>query len=177
MKTKYLTAIVATIIACSITAKAQFAFVEPSKRVVPAYLRTVKESVTTEPSYYNNISTRAIRNFVMDFPEVSNESWFCTQDLFVAMFTLNDVNYRIDYDRKGNWIETFRTYNERNLPDDVRQGVKSSYYDYDIYLVQEIQQPFHPNVYIIHLDGKKRLINLQVCNGVMYEWQKFKKSK
>jgi hypothetical protein len=177
MKTKYLIAIVGLGIAFSMTAKGQFAFVEPSRKTVPAYLRTVRESVTTEPSYYNNISTRAIRNFVADYPEVSNENWFCTQDLFIAMFTLNDVNYRIDYDRKGNWIETFRTYNERSLPDDVKQSVKGSYYDYDIYLVQEIQQPFHPNVYIIHLDGKKRLINLQVCNGVIYEWQKFKKSK
>ena len=113
----------------------------------------------------------------MDFPEVSNENWFCTEELFVAMFTLDDVNYRVDYDRKGNWIETFRTYNEKSLPEDVRQSVKVSYYDYNIYLVQEIQQPFHPNVYIVHLDGKKRLINLQVCNGVIHEWQKFKKSK
>jgi hypothetical protein len=175
MKIKFFIAFMGIVIA-SMTAKAQFAFVEPSKRTVPAYLRTVKENVT-EPSYYNNISTRAIRNFVMDFPEVSNETWFCTQDLFVAMFTLNDVNYRIDYDRKGNWIETFRTYNEKSLPDDVRQSVKVSYYDYNIYLVQEIQQPFHPNVYIIHLEGTKRLINLQVCNGVIHEWQKFKKSK
>ena len=74
------------------------------------------------PVYYNNISTRAIRDFVMNFPEISNETWFCTADLFVAMFTLNDITYRIDYDRKGNWIETFRTYNETNMPSDLRQN-------------------------------------------------------
>jgi len=176
MKTKYVVGIVSMVITLSMTAKAQFAFVEPSKKTVPAYLRAVKENVA-EPSYYNNISTRALRNFIMDFPEVSNENWFCTQDMFVAMFRLNDINYRVDYDRKGNWIETFRTYTEKDLPDDVRQSVKGSYYDYSIYLVQEIQQPFHPSVYVVHLEGKKKLINLQVCNGVINEWQKFKKSK
>jgi len=176
MKAKYIIALIGTVVAFSMTAQAQFAFVEPSTKTVPAYLRAVKDN-TSGAAFYNNISTRAIRKFVMDFPEVSNENWFCTEELFVAMFTLDDVNYRVDYDRKGNWIETFRTYNEKGLPEDVRQSVKVSYYDYNIYLVQEIQQPFHPNVYIVHLDGKKRLINLQVCNGVIHEWQKFKKSK
>lgn len=176
MKTKFVTALIGFVIAFSMTAKAQFAFVEPSRNTVPAYLRAIKDN-SSGTSFYNNISTRAVRKFVMDFPEVSNENWFCTEELFVAMFTLDEINYRVDYDKKGNWIETFRTYNEKNLPEDVRQSVKASYYDYNIYLVQEIQQPFHPNVYIVHLDGKKRLINLQVCNGVIHEWQKFKKSK
>jgi hypothetical protein len=175
MKTKFLIALTGMVIAISITAKAQFAFAEPTKKVIP-YLRWVKENVS-EPAYYNNISMKAIRDFAMNFPEISDENWLSTPDLFVAMFTLNDINYRIDYDRKGNWIETFRTYREANLPEDVRQAVKGSYYEYNIYLVQEIIQPFHPVLYIVHLEGKKKLINLQLCNGVMQEWQKFRKSK
>src|ERR1044072_4299578 len=118
MKTKFFIAFTGLIIASSMTAKAQFAFVEPSKKNVPSYLRTVKENIS-DNVYYNNISTRAIRDFIMNYPEVSNENWFSTSELFVAMFTLNDINYRIDYDRKGNWIETFRTYGERNLPEDL----------------------------------------------------------
>jgi len=175
MKIKSFIAFTGIAIVFSVVAKGQFAFVEPSTRMVPAYLRTVKD--VSETVYHNNISTRAIRNFLINFPEVSNENWLSTPDLFIAMFRLNDVNYRIDYDRNGNWIETFRTYDETNLPEDVRQSVKASYYDYKIYLVQEIEQPFRPTIYIIHLDGKKRLINIQICNGVVYEWQKFKKSK
>lgn len=176
MKTKFFIALIGIFVAVSTTAKGQFAFVEPSTKKTPSYLRAVKENVS-EIIYYNNISTRAIRNFVLNFPEVSNENWFSTSDLFVATFTLNDITYRIDYDRKGNWIETLRTYDETNMPSDLRQAVKGSYYDYNIYLVQEIEQPFHPIIYIVHLDGKKRLINLQICNGVIHEWQKFKKSK
>jgi len=175
MKTKFFITLTGMIVAFSVTAKAQYAFAEPSKNVTP-YLRWVKEN-SSEPAYYNNISTRAIRDFVMNFPEVSHETWLSTPDLFVAMFTLNDVNYRVDYDSRGNWIETFKTYGEKKLPDDVRQAVKGSYYDYNIYLVQEIVQPFHPALYIVHLDGKKKLINLQIYDGVMQEWQKFRKSK
>ena len=175
MKPKFLIAFTGLLIALSATVKGQYAFIEPSKSNAAAYMRTIKENAT-ELIYYNNISTRAIRDFLVNFPEVSNENWFSTPELFIAMFTLNDVNYRIDYDKRGSWIETFRTYGESNLPEDVRQSVKASYYDYNIYLVQEIQQPFHPTIYIVHLDGKKRLINIQICNGVIFEWQKFKKS-
>jgi hypothetical protein len=174
MKTKLIIAFIGIGVVLSASAKGQFAFVEPSKVRTPSYLRTENAS---EAVYYNNISTRAIRNFVLNFPEISNENWLSTADLFVAMFTLNDISYRIDYDKKGNWIETFRTYDETNMSSDLRQIIKSSYYDYDIYLVQDIEQPFHPTIYIVHLDGKKQLINLQVCNGVIHEWQKFKKSK
>jgi len=176
MKTKIFITFIGAVFIFSAAAKGQFAFLEPSRKTVPAYLRTVKENASA-PSYYNNISARAIRDFVMNFPEVSNENWFCTPDLFVAMFTLNDINYRVDYDKKGSWIETFRTYGEANLPDDVRESIKSSYSDYNIYLAQEVQQPLHPVIYIIHLEGKKRLINLQVRNGVVYEWQNFRKSE
>ena len=176
MKTKFLIVFIVTLIAFAASVSAQqYAFVEPSKNTTP-YLRWVKENVS-EPSYYNNISTRAIRDFAINFPEVSHENWLSIPDLFVAMFTLNDVSYRVDYDSRGNWIETFKTYSEKRLPEDVRQAVKGSYYDYHIYLVQEIVQPFHPALYIVHLDGRKRLINLQIYDGAMQEWQTFKKSK
>ena len=124
-----------------------------------------------------NITTRAIRHFLENFSEVSHESWYCTPDLFVAMFKLNDIDYRVDYDRNGNWIETYRTYDETKMALDLRQSVQTIYWDYHIYLVQEIEQPRHPVMYIIHLENKTRLINLQVSNGVIFEWQKFTKSR
>jgi len=128
MKPKFLIAFTGLLVTLSTTVKGQYAFVEPSKNNAAAYMRTIKENAT-ELIYYNNISTRAIRDFLMNFPEVSNENWFSTPELFISMFTLNDVNYRVDYDKRGSWIETFKTYDESNLPEDVRQSVKASYSD------------------------------------------------
>jgi hypothetical protein len=101
------------------------------------------------------------------------------------MFILDDINYRVDYDKKGIWLHTIRTYNENKLPSDVRHLVKSSYYDYNIIVVQEIEIPWEPFMdfptdlftYIVHLEGKTKLINLRVSNGEMDEWEKFDKSK
>jgi hypothetical protein len=60
---------------------------------------------------------------------------------------------------------------------DLKQSVKSSYYDYTIFQVQEIEQPLHPLNYIVHLQGKGKLINLWIYNGQMEEWQNFKESE
>ena len=169
----------------SCKAQEEFAYSKTSSRKgATSYMRIIAENAA-DPTYYThydndkitNITSRAIRHFLVNFSEVSNETWYSTPELFVAMFKLNDIDYRVDYDRNGNWIETYRTYDETKMSPDLRQSVMSSYWDYHIYLVQEIQQLRHPVTYIIHLENKTKLINLQVSDGVVYEWQKFNKSK
>jgi len=135
-----------------------------------------KENVFV-PNYHNEINARAMRHFLTNFAEAANEKWYFIGNLFVVTLTLKGMDYRVDYSKKGRWIETIRTYAETELSADLRRTVKNSYRDFDISLVQDIQQPSHPIVYIIHLESKTKLIKLQVCNGVMDEWQKFEKSK
>jgi hypothetical protein len=126
----------------------------------------------------NDVNVNALRHFVRHFNDASSENWYATSDLVVALFTARDINYRVDYNiRNGNWIETFRTYSEAKMSPDLKQSVKSSYYDYTIFQVQEIEQPLHPVNYIVHLEGKAKLINLRIYNGEIEEEQNFKQSK
>jgi len=172
-------------LAVSTAAKGQFATSNITSRSdTPYYMKLIIENFADsgyQSRNYNekftNITTRAIRHFLENFNEVCNETWYCTPGLFVAMFKLNDIDYRVEYDKNGNWIETYRNYGETKMPPDVRQAVKGSYPDYDIYLIEEIVQPLHPIAYIIHLENKAKLINVRVSDGVIYEWQKFNKTK
>ena len=113
------------------------------------------------------------------FPEsfASDEAWFATDDGFVVKFKQDGVETRADYNKKGNWLHTIRTYDENRLPEDIRHLVKSSYYDYDILQVQEIEKPSNTFTYIVHLEGKTKFINLRITDENMEEWQKFDKSK
>jgi hypothetical protein len=129
------------------------------------------------PTYHNEINARAMRHFLINFAEAANEKWYFTGDMIIVTLTLKGIDYRVDYSKKGRWIETIRTYDQTELSADLRRTVKNSYRDFDISMVQDIQQPSHPIVYIIHLESKTKLIKLQVCNGVVDEWQKFEKSK
>jgi hypothetical protein len=126
----------------------------------------------------SDINVNALRHFVKHFNEASSENWYATADLVVALFSLRDINYRVDYNvRNGNWIETFRTYSESKMSPDLKQSVKSSYYDYTIFQVQEIEQPLHPVNYIVHLEGRAKLINLRIYDGEIEEEQNFKQSE
>ena len=124
-----------------------------------------------------DINVNALRHFVRNFNDTSSEKWYATRNLVVALFSFHDIDYRVDYNsRNGNWIETFRTYGEAKMSPDLKQSVQSSYYDYTIFQVQEIEQPLHPVNYIVHLSGKAKLINLRVYNGQVEEEQNFKES-
>jgi hypothetical protein len=125
----------------------------------------------------NVINSKAVRDFNKEFKQVSDEAWFATDDGFVVKFKQDGVKTRADYNKKGHWLHTIRTYDENKLPPDMRHLVKSSYYDYDILQVQEIEKPYNTFTYIVHREGKTKLINLRISDGDMEEWQKFDKSK
>jgi hypothetical protein len=170
-------AIVATSLAIAIASNGQPALYkkQPSKEIT-SYVRTIDKDVTT-PAYRNEINVKAVRRFLMYFDNVSNEEWYDAPDRSVAMFNLDGLRYRVDYDKQGSWIQTIRTYDATKLPPDIREAVRSSYYDYNIFQVQEVEMPLHPVNYFIHLEGKTKLINLRIYDGEIEELQKFDKSK
>jgi len=53
-------------------------------------------------------------------------------NVFIASFTDNGVDTKVVYQRSGNWHSMFRTYSEDKLPFDMRDLVKSEFYDYKI---------------------------------------------
>jgi len=124
-----------------------------------------------------NVSRKAVEDFARRFKNAFTKNWFKVSNGFVVYFTLYDIQHQVAYDKKGNWLYTIRKYDETNLPADVRHMVKSSYYDYSIFLVHEIEKPSGNLTYVIHLEGKTSFINVRVFGGEMDEWQKFKKSE
>ena len=165
-------------LAISVTAKGQFILSKSqTSKEVTTYVRSVEKDAAAQ-GYRNDINVRAVRHFLRNFDNVSNEAWYDAPEMFVVTFTLNDINYRVDYDKQGGWIETFRTYDETKLLPDIRDIiVKSSYRDYKIFQVQEIQLRLHPINYIIHMEGKTNLINVRIYDGEIQECEKFEKSK
>ena len=124
----------------------------------------------------SDVNSKAVRNFVKAFKDVSDEKWYKAEDGFISKFYLNDTRYQVAYGKKGNWLFTIRTYDEDKLPKPLRHIVKSSYYDYAILVVQEIEQPRDNLTYIVHLVGKTEIINLRLTgDGEMDEYEKIKK--
>jgi hypothetical protein len=123
----------------------------------------------------HNVSPKAVNNFHKTFKNVSDERWFELADATRAKFSLNNIHYIVDYDKKGNWLHTIRTYDEKDLQADVRLQVKMTYFDYSIICVKEITLPHSDRTYVVYLEGPSNYINLRIANGEMDEWQKYNK--
>jgi hypothetical protein len=127
-------------------------------------------------TYINNISINAVRHLKKTFKNVDDEKWYEMPDGFRANFILNDIHYRLDYDKDGNWLHTMKYIDEKKLPLEVRRLVVSSYLDYSIRTVQEIEAPHNILFYVIHLEGETNWINIKVLDYEINELDKIKKS-
>jgi len=124
------------------------------------------------------VNAKALKDFRKSFTGASNAKWFTVPAGFTTKFEQNGMEFRVDYDKKGRWSGTMKSYDEKKLPRDVRATVKSVYYDYSITWVREITVPEYPDiiVYIVHIEDEKCFKNLQVIDGEIHIMEAYDKS-
>ncbi|HEY6979052.1 MAG TPA: PepSY-like domain-containing protein [Chitinophagaceae bacterium] len=110
------------------------------------------------------VNMRALRDFARSFKNAKNEKWYVAEDGFFANFTDNGVDTKVAYDKKGVWHCTIHTLNEDQLPFNVRNVVKSRYYDFKILVAYEIEHN-NSTTYILKIDDGKALKMLRVVDG------------
>jgi len=94
----------------------------------------------TATDYRNDINIKAVRKFIKDFKDADNVTWTKINDgSCMARFTSDSIQTTITYDKRGTWNYTLKRYAEDKMPADVRNMVKSIYYDYVIAEVTEIK--------------------------------------
>ena len=130
------------------------------------------------PDFNSNsrMIAKAHKNFSKTFKEAGNIAWFETGDGFKAQFTKDDIQTKVFYDLKGRWIANVRSYQEDKLPRDIRHRVKSKYYDYSIFLVQEVSIEDN-TAYLVKIEDKNSIKTIRIVNDEMDEYQSIEKSK
>jgi len=156
-----------------------------AQKSAPAFVynnKDVPPSSPTSKSAYNAtseaaVNAKAVKDFKKSFAGASNEKWFIVPAGFTTKFEQNGMEIRVDYDKKGRWAGTMKSYDEKRLPSDVRHSVKSVYYDHSIIWVREITVPEYPDiiVYIIHIENEKNFKNLQVIDGDIHIMEAYDK--
>jgi hypothetical protein len=112
------------------------------------------------------INPKAIRDFSRTFSNVTNEDWHIIRNGFIARFKLQDMQYRIVYNKKGSRLATFCYYNEQQLPADVRRLIKSTFYDFNIVQVTEVSVA-GKTAYLVNIQDKTSLKTIKVVNDEM----------
>jgi len=121
-----------------------------------------------------NVSSRALRDFKRTFPSVADEQWSQIKDGWLATFSRDGVRSKVVYSNHGDWQFTIDYYGEQKLPTEVRNEVKSSYFDYSISGVEEVHVQ-DKDIYIIHMQDAKTWKVVRVADGEMELIEDFNK--
>jgi hypothetical protein len=120
------------------------------------------------------VNTKAMRDFKKTYPHIESEKWFSFKDGFAAKFTEDGIQRMVTYNRIGDWLYTIAYYEEKQLPEDIRALVKSSYYDYTITVVQEITAR-QQTIYLVHMQDANTWKTVRVADGEMSVVEDFNK--
>ena len=134
-------------------------------------------SGNSAPVSINEINTKVVKNFAKGFKNATGVKWMKTSGgLFAAYFVSDDIKNLVCYNKKGNYEFMLRYYKEEKLPREIRHLVKSSYYDFNIYLVTEA----HRNgkiAYVVQMEDKTSLKTIKIVDGEMETMEEYVKSK
>jgi hypothetical protein len=140
-----------------------------------------KSDISAEPVKENTvavISSKALKSFSKSYKNAADASWDLTTEGYRVKFTEGAIKNSVFYNKSGAWTGSLKTYQEDGLPKDVRGTIKSEYYDYSIYQVQEVEtleSTDHLPTYIIYMEDKNSYKTLLVNDFNITVWKDFKK--
>ena len=117
-----------------------------------------------KPVFRNDISSKAVRNFIREYDNITDVKWTSSDDGPSVYFTMNGVKTKVLYYKNGSYQSMFRYYLEDKLPLEIRHLVKSKYYDFSICCITE----FNMNgkaIYEVKMEDKISWKILRVANG------------
>jgi hypothetical protein len=120
------------------------------------------EPVRNGMAAYRNIHIKAVREFKTTYKTVDNESWSITPAGYQARFVDDGALYLVFYNKKGKWLHTKKQFDETKLDKEVRAQIKSVYYDYTIFLIEEIEEPQKSVSYIVHMEDANSYKHIRI---------------
>ena len=111
------------------------------------------------------VNIRAMRDFYRSFKNAPEAKWFKSDKGYFASFSENGTNTKIVYDSKGRRNYSIISYPEAKLDRQVRNQVKSLYFDATIIGVHEFEFD-NITVHVIKmLDHNSTRMTLKVSEG------------
>jgi len=124
----------------------------------------------------SGLSKKALKNFSKNFKDSEDAEWTKGDNTFKAQFTKDEVETTVLYNLKGKLIATIRTYKESKLPGDIRHRIRSTYYDYSIFHIQEITIRDKTG-YLVNIEDENFIKTIRIApNGELNEHQVIEKS-
>lgn len=136
----------------------------------------IKELPTvTITATQKTVPEKVWNNFRAYFANAENPKWFgVNKDFLIRFMTDEDLNHAL-FTKRGNLVYHISFGYETSMPKDIRDQVRSTYYDYNITRAIKVTEA-NRLIWVINLEDAKNLILVRLENGDMEEVQRFKKS-
>jgi len=93
---------------------------------------------------------------------------------YLAKYMLNDQQNRALFTKRGNLVYHISYGYEKNLPEELRKQVKTSYYDYSITKAVKVTEADRL-IWVVSLENDKRFLLVRLEDGEMEEVQQLDK--
>src|SRR4030095_12604690 len=74
-----------------------------------------------------DVNEKVLKAFKQTFTSAKDVVWFEYGDSYTVNFKLAEIKTRINYDKDGNIIETFRYYGESQLPIHITNKIQKKF--------------------------------------------------
>ena len=116
----------------------------------------------------NNISMKVMRDFLLRFNNVNNATWYKEEGGFIAKFTTGTIATSVTYKKDGQWLYTISSYDEKEMPEDIKALVKNEYHDYSIVNIRAVQVPRKDStIFLVYIQNATNIKELRVCDSEM----------
>lgn len=114
-------------------------------------------------------------NFHSYFANAQDPKWYMVNKNYLIKFmTDEDLNHAL-FTKRGELIYHISYGYEKSMPSDVRDAVKSVYYNYDITRAIKVSEA-NRVIWVVNVENAKELLLIRVENGEVEQVQALKKS-
>ena len=130
-----------------------------------------------QPQSADTINSRALIRFKKYYKDASGVKWFDYNTEYTAEFAANGISTQVYYSKKGQWQASVKNYSEELLDQKLKDIVKSRYYNYAIFHVQEIESLYSNGIptYLIYIEDKHEFKVLRLCDEMLDVYKQLNK--
>jgi hypothetical protein len=123
-----------------------------------------------------DVNINAARDFKLNFKKATDVKWIQHDKGESVYFTHDGIKMRSSYNSRGRREYTLKYYDESRMPSELRQRVRSNYYDYNIVIVTEVLRN-NQTYYLVKMENKNEYLTLKVNEEEMAVFEKTSKAR
>ncbi|QEC66251.1 hypothetical protein FRZ67_02615 [Panacibacter ginsenosidivorans] len=139
------------------------------------YAQEIKELPPVTVTTSSKVTEKVARAFDKSFKDAIRPEWYKLNKNYFVKFISEDQKNNALFTKSGNLIYHISYGYEKNLPDDIRKMVKSTYVDFNITTAIKVEEQGR-KIWVINLEDDKHLVLIRIEDDQLEEVGNYNKS-